>query len=294
MIRSMTGFGQANRSSHGFRMQIDIKSVNHRYSEIQVRMPREWATLEDPLKKTIQQQLKRGRVDVFVQLEPETAGGKSVEVDWALVEGYRQAAEQIGERLALTDKLSLKELLSLPDVIRFKEQTHVPLEIMERELIACASDALEQLILMRQKEGEHLRNDLEERLHTLQTIHGTLRRYAPQVAEDYRIKLKQRMEELLEGSAILDDHRLAMEAAVFADRSNIDEELTRLESHFDQFRQMLSADEPIGRKLDFLLQEMNREINTIGSKANHGIMAGQVVEMKAELEKIREQAQNIE
>jgi uncharacterized protein (TIGR00255 family) len=294
MIRSMTGFGQASRSSHGFRIQVDLKSVNHRYCEIQVRMPREWAMLEDPLKKVVQQQLKRGRIEAFVLIEPETTGGKSVEVDWTLVEGYRQAAEQIGARLELSDRLSLKELLSLPDVIRFKEQSLVSMEVMESELLACVTDALQQLVQMRLKEGLHLRQDLDERLQLLKSMHDALRTYAPQVAEDYRIKLRQRMEELLGSLSVVDDHRLAMEAAIFADRSNIDEELTRLISHFDQFRQMLNSQEPIGRKLDFLLQEMNREVNTIGSKANHGLMAGQVVEMKAELEKIREQAQNIE
>lgn len=294
MIRSMTGFGQASRSSYGFRIQIDLKSVNHRYCEIMVRMPREWMALEDPLKKAIQQHVRRGRIDVFVQIEPETAAGKSIEVDWGLIGGYRQASEQIRDRLGLPDSLTLQQLLALPDVIRFKDDAPVSMEVMETELIACAHEALDQLVQMRVKEGLHLQTDLAGRLRTLEAIHGQLRAYAPQAVEEYRTKLRLRMDELLSDSPGIDDDRLAMEAAIFADRSNIDEELTRLASHFVQFGQLLNEKEPVGRKQDFLLQEMNREANTIGSKANYAAMAGLVVELKAELEKIREQAQNIE
>lgn len=293
MIRSMTGFGQSGRMAAGYRMQVDVKSVNHRYSEIVVRMPREWLFLEESVKKRVQKEVKRGRVDVFISMEREGESGRSVELDGDLARGYLEAASRLKQEFGFQEELTLRDLLQIPDVVRFRENRLPDKDQAEAELLGCVDEAVSHLAAMRTAEGEHLRNDLDKRMELLQEYHSGLKRLAPAVAADYLAKLKTRLKELLE-QVPLDENRLAMEAAVFADRSNIDEELTRLESHFSQFAGMMLAEEPSGRKLDFLIQEMNREVNTVGSKANASDLTALVVDMKAELEKIREQVQNIE
>lgn len=293
MIRSMTGFGQSGRTAAGYRMQVDVKSVNHRYTETMIRMPREWMALEDAIKKRVQKEVKRGRVDVFVTMEREGQSGKSVELDWELAQGYLEAARQMKERLGFQEELTLRDLLQIPDVIRFREQAEEAKDQAEEALLFCVEDAMVQLAAMREAEGSHLRKDLDKRLCLLKDLHLRVQDVAPRVVEEYKEKLSLRIKELL-GQVPLDENRLLMEAAVFADRSSIAEELTRLESHFSQFAKLLQSEEPAGRKLDFLIQEMNREVNTIGSKANQAELSAIVVEMKAELEKIREQVQNIE
>lgn len=295
MIRSMTGFGQASRMVAGYRVQIDMKSVNHRYSEVVVRLPREWLALEEPLKKTVQQTIKRGRVDVFVAIERETARGKTVRVDWELVEGIRQAAEQLAARLQLKDSLGIHHILQIPDVVSFADQQLEADETIVKQFQECAEEAALRLTAMREAEGRHLREDIWQRIDVLEAERAEMKRLAPLVTEEYAQKLRQRIQSLLSAqSAPVDEQRLAMEVAVFADRASIDEELTRLDSHFRQCRLLLDSGEPAGRKLDFLVQEMNREVNTIGSKANHVELTNRVVLMKAELEKIREQVQNVE
>jgi len=293
MIRSMTGFGQSGLTAAGFRIQADLKSVNHRYTEIMVRMPREWLYLEDSVKKLIQKEVKRGRVDVFLTIEKEGDSGKTVELDWELAEGYRKAALQLQERLGLSDSLTLKDLLQIPELIRFRDGKEEDKTQVEEALHACIGEAVSHLVSMRIAEGTHLQGDLTQRITAMREFHSMVKAEAPKVTLEYRDKLNARLKELL-GSVPADENRVALEVALFADRSNIDEELTRLESHFAQFDKLLAADEPSGRKLDFLLQEMNREVNTIGSKANRAELSNLVVEMKAELEKIREQVQNIE
>jgi len=296
MIHSMTGFGSASRSVEGYRLTVDMKSVNHRYCEIAVRMPREWLAQEDSLKKRVQRLVKRGRVDVFVQIEPDSASGRVVDVDWALADGIWQAGSLLRERFGMRDDdpLSLRDFLAVPGLIRLSEASPPSQEWMGEELLECADEALQKLIGMRQTEGRHLQADLSAKLEVLRRIRSEIAMLAPQVTDSYRVKLRGRIEELLTDASVLDEQRLAMEVALFADRANVDEELTRLASHLAQFGELLNEREPVGRKLDFLVQEMNREANTIGSKANHAEMAALVVELKAELEKIREQAQNIE
>lgn len=293
MVRSMTGFGQSVRTAPGYRLQADLKSVNHRYSEVMVRMPREWIYLEDAVKKLILSEIKRGRVDVFIAMERQGQSGKTIEPDWQLAEAYAEAARQIKERYGFADGLTLKDFLQIPDVIQVREGETADKEQVEQELFACVKEAVSNLAAMREAEGAHLREDLDKRLAVLRKHHEYMVRTAPLVVEEYRTKLHARIQELL-GTVPVDESRLAMEVAVFADRSSIEEELTRLDSHFSQFGRLLQSEEPAGRKLDFLIQEMNREVNTIGSKANRAELANTVVELKAELEKIREQVQNIE
>jgi uncharacterized protein (TIGR00255 family) len=294
MLPSMTGFGQASRSFAGYKVFIDVKSVNHRYCEVAIRMPKEWACYEDSLKKMVQQSIKRGRVDMFMSVERESSSSKTISVDWALVEGYREAADQMKARFGLTEALSLIDLLRLPDLVHFKEERQAPSDEVEQELCVCLQEALSGLMLMRQREGDFLLQDITERLEELVRLHAQLQTFAPMVVKEYAIKLSGRIKELLQGQGSIDENRLAAEIALFADRSNVDEELTRLQSHFGQFKQLLGSLEPVGRKLDFLIQEMNREVNTIGSKANHSELSTRVIDMKAELEKMREQIQNIE
>jgi uncharacterized protein (TIGR00255 family) len=290
----MTGYGQAALEVGGLQIQIEAKSVNHRYCEVMIRMPREWLRYEEAVKKSIQQQVKRGRVDVFITMELSTAGQPVVEVNWPLIDSYLQAAEQVNARTGRDEILPLAQLLQLPDVMIQRNHSDVREEDVEQALMQCAEEAAKHLLTMRKREGEHLADDIRSRLLALQQFQGQLAAIAPGVADEYREKLRLRMKELLAEEHVIDDQRIAMEVAVFADRSNVDEELTRLTSHFAQGFELLQAEETVGRKLDFLVQEMNREVNTIGSKANHSAILKIVVEMKAELEKIREQVQNIE
>ncbi|WP_159887074.1 YicC/YloC family endoribonuclease [Paenibacillus puerhi] len=293
MVTSMTGYGQAERSVAGFRLQVDLKSVNHRYCEVAVRLPREFVRYENTVKQAVQQHVKRGRVDVFVTVERDRGEAPALEVDWALAESYTQAADALRARLALSGGLTIHDLLSLPGLVTFRDKPDVADEALEAELAACALEAAARLAAMRQREGSYLREDLSQRLQLLEQLRLQAHRLAPQIVQEYAAKLKLRIQEML-GQPEPDEGRLAMEVALMADRASIDEELTRLSSHVGQLGRMLEDSEPVGRKLDFLVQEMNREVNTIGSKANHAALAGIVVDMKAELEKMREQIQNIE
>ncbi|MDF2671713.1 MAG: hypothetical protein K0R67_4019 [Paenibacillus sp.] len=302
MIRSMTGFGQAEGTTYVFRIQVELRTVNNRYCEIAVRMPREWLVWEDRVKRTIQPFIKRGRVEVNITCERIHAAARDVEVDWPLVEGYRDAAEQIKARLQLSqsDVLTLRDLLQLPDLIVLRERhSEEHTEELGLVLLNIVREATDRLVSMREAEGNHLSRDISERLDAMERMHRNVQLAAPMLAEEYRLKLKQRIEDLLDErsssiSGLQDENRIAMEVSLLAERSDIQEELTRLNSHFAQCRLLLLTDEPIGRKLDFYIQEMNREVNTIGSKAGKIDIINQVVELKAELEKMREQVQNVE
>jgi uncharacterized protein (TIGR00255 family) len=294
LIASMTGFGQANRSFAGYKVFIEIKSVNHRYFEVSIRMPKEWARYEDSLKKSLQQTLKRGRVEVYITAEREAGMAQAISVNWPLADGYMDAVEQIRVRYGFTERLSLTDILQLPELIHFSEERSELDATFEQELLSGFEEAIQELSRMRQVEGSFLKQDLTERLEKLVLLLGDLQRYAPLAVKEYAGKLRTRIAELVQDQIQVDEQRLAAEIAIFADRSNVDEEITRLQSHFEQFGQLLGSAEPVGRKLDFLIQEMNREVNTIGSKANFTELTAKVIDMKAELEKMREQIQNIE
>ena len=295
MSHSMTGYGGAVRSYGGYVVQFEIKSVNHRYAEVVLRMPREWTCYEDGLRRLVQRHIKRGRIDVYISKERDESGTLPYVLNRPVVEAYLKAAGELAKHYGVDAKLSAKDLLSLPDVLTTPEEAAPAGSAdpgWEQVLTEGLEEALIGLLGMREREGKHLAADLGARLQRLEAIHGELVRLAPEVVKEYRTRLKNRLTELLDGN--YGEQRFAMEVAVFADRSNIDEELIRLKSHFEQCRSLLQAYEPVGRKLDFLIQEMNRETNTIGSKANHLALVNLVVEMKAELEKIREQAANLE
>lgn len=298
MSFSMTGYGQSAVQFGGYKVQIEVKSVNHRYCEIVMRIPREWGQMEDSLKRLIQDAIKRGRIDVFMNKEQDTGQVPSLKLNHANVQSYLQAGQELTERYGMNGTLDINQLLALPGVMT----TDQPSELADEEgqaqwqqiLGQGLQEALQNLLEMRAREGIHLANDLRERLNLLEQHYRKMCELAPTVVEEHRVRLIQRLSELQDGSYHWDDSRISMEIAVFADRSNIDEELTRLNSHFQQCRLLLESNDAIGRRLDFLIQEMNREVNTIGSKANHLALTNHVVEMKAELEKVREQAANLE
>lgn len=294
MIRSMTGFGQAQVAVADWIIHADVKSVNHRYCEVSIRMPKEWLMYEEALRKLVVEQTRRGRVDVFITVERQSSGQKTIDIDWSLADRYMQLGQLGKERYGFGESLSLFQLLQLPELISIREADVEPDDRLEEALLGCVGEALIGLLTMRGTEGGFLARDLQERLANLATLRADLLRFAPQVTAEYAVKLKQRIQELIGSDTVVDEAKLATEIALFADRSNIDEELTRLSSHFEQFAALLQTSEPVGRKLDFLIQEMNREVNTIGSKANHAEIAAKVIDMKAELEKMREQIQNIE
>lgn len=293
MIRSMTGFGQAQRIENGYSVRIEIKTVNHRYSETAIRLPRELLPLEETLKQEVKRVVRRGRTDASITVDREAGRASGFQVNWAAADRYLAAAEEIGKRYGLQSAISVQELLAVPDILISGEAIEMDGEILQAIVLDGFREAADGLLAMRETEGRHLFRDLEERLGALQSYRDELAVRAPEIVHAYRERLAERLRELLE-NVPLDDRRVAMEAAIYAERCNVDEELTRLTSHFGQFAELLRSEEPSGRKLDFLIQEINREVNTIGSKTGDAGMAAIVVEMKAELEKIREQVQNIE
>jgi uncharacterized protein (TIGR00255 family) len=294
LLRSMTGFGQARCSLLGQQVQIDIRSVNHRYGEIAVRLPRAWTQYEDLLKKAIMQSVQRGKVDVTVEVAPGSGTGKAARLDWALLDGYRDAVRQIADRYGLPAVVSVQELLAVPGAVAFVEPEQENEPLIGEGLRQCAEQAAARLMEMRETEGRQLQADIGSRIANVEAVFAEMTVQAPHVVAEYRSKLMQRLADLSSVRESVDDMRLATEIALFADKCNIDEELARLRSHLLQLNAMLEQDEPVGRKMDFMLQEMNREANTIGSKANQARLAALAIDMKAELEKLREQVQNIE
>ena len=291
-MKSMTGYGKGTASLDGRELTVELKSVNHRFLDISMRLPRVLACIEDVLRKTIEARLNRGHVDVFVNYRNTRSDAKSVRVDDALLSAYVAAAKAANASLFLTDDLTLSNVLRLPDATEI-----VPADEDNEALIALAQEAtdlaLDGLIEARSAEGERLKAALTAGIDALAGFREEIFTRAPLVVEDYRDKLNKRIESVLFDTEI-DRARLATEVALFADRCCIDEELVRLKSHIAQFRTYLEADKPIGKDMDFLVQEMNRECNTIGSKANDVTITKAVLASKAEVEKLREQVQNVE
>lgn len=294
---SMTGYGQSSLQFGGYKIMFEVKSVNHRYCEVVLRMPRDWTGYEDVLRRKVQQHIKRGRIDVTINREYDEATSGPV-LNHSAVMTYLKAADQLKNEYGLSGELTVLDILSIPGIMESKDESAGAVfetvedysEMLETGLEQC----LQSLLEMRAREGSFLVADIEQRLNHLEKMHAEMVELAPVVVIEYRDKLRHRLMELNDGTFAFDEHKFGMEIAIFADRCNIDEELTRLYSHFEQCRTLLKGKDPVGRKLDFLIQEMNRETNTIGSKCNHLTLVGLVLDMKAELEKIREQAANIE
>jgi uncharacterized protein (TIGR00255 family) len=292
MIKSMTGYGKGEAAYVGGRIIVEVRCVNHRYGEVTVKLPRALMQFENEIKKRAAELLNRGKIDIFIQVEGGiTLGMPSANLP--LARGYYKAFSSIREALGLGEDISLALIASQRDVISVAAETEGPLEVIPAELTAALEDALRRVDEMRLFEGESLMNDFVKRRETLRQLIAQVSARAPSVVSEYAARLKERIVQLCSESNVPEE-RLALEVAVLADKCDITEELVRLESHLRQFDETLERSEPVGRKLDFLLQEINREVNTIGSKANDAQIAASVVELKAELEKIREQVQNIE
>lgn len=292
MWQSMTGFGRAELEREGRKLTVELKSVNHRFSEVNVRFPRELSPLEERIKRLITSRLGRGRIDAFVTYSYQGEGLYQARVDKDLAVAYYNGMKDLAQAVGVPFTVGLTQLAGLPDVVKIERQAD-DLDKVWAMMEEALSVALDQLVIMRRHEGQRLAMDIEARLGTIGDLVRQVEDRAPLVVEDYQRRLRERIRELL-GTVQVDEARLLTEVALFADRSAITEELVRLHSHQDQFACSLNSEETVGRKLDFLLQEMNREVNTIGSKANDLVIGGLVVELKAELEKIREQIQNIE
>lgn len=291
-MKSMTGYGKGVAARDGRELVIELKSVNHRFLDIGIRVPRMLGCTEDTIRKVLNTRLSRGHVDVFISYRNTREDAKSVRIDTQLLTAYVTAARQAPAHLGLEDDLTLANVLRLPDVceiVAADEDTDALIALAD-EATNAAVDALET---MREAEGERLKTALQAGVDAMAAYRERILMRAPLVVEDYRKKLTERIESVLSDTEI-DRARLATEIALFADRACIDEELVRLQSHITQFRAYLEASEPIGRKMDFIIQEMNRECNTIGSKANDTELTNAVLLCKAEIEKLREQIQNVE
>ena len=292
MVKSMTGYGRGESDTQEKSFTVEIRSVNHRFCEVVVRMPKYYVALEDRVRKLIQEYISRGRLDVFVNVSDRGRGNKTIQVDKDLAMAYYNALEELGETIGIPGRPEIIDIARLPDVI-IAEDMQEDLDIIWPVLREAVEKAVGHIVEMRTTEGQRLREDLLKRTERLEEYTQTITERAPGVVIEYRDKLKTRLKEL-DAEVEIDENRLASELAVFADRSNISEELVRLRSHFQEMRTTLAVDEPVGRKLDFLVQELNREFNTIGSKANDTSISSVVIKAKSEVEKIREQVQNIE
>ncbi len=291
MIRSMTGYGKSEAAYERGRITVEIRSVNHRYGEISVRLPRNLICLENDAKKIVADRLKRGKIEVYVQHET-SLDNSPFAVNMSLAKAYYTAFNSLKDTLGLDDRVSLQLIATQKDVLAAHENSTLD-ESLPDALFAALRGSVENLDAMRLQEGETLLQDLRKRRETVGQVIGEVAKRAPLVVTDYEERLKERLDQICADRSI-DGERLAQEVAIMADRCDITEELVRLDSHLKQFDTALALSEPVGRKLDFLLQEMSREINTIGSKANDAQIAFYVVELKTEIEKIREQVQNIE
>ena len=290
-MQSMTGCGSGRAARDGWEVTADLKTVNHRFLDISLRLPRNLLFLEQPTREMLSEGLKRGHVDVYLTVRNSEGGAQSVQTDLFLARDYARAARMIAEAVGVSGDITGKELMGLEGVVTLTEA-----EMDQDKVTVLCAEALEEAIAgvrtMRAREGLHLKEDLKLHLDTASGLRNRIAERAPEVVTEYRTRLESRIAQL--GVSDADPQRLAQEVALMADRCAVDEELSRLESHLIQMTRYLDAEGEIGKKMDFLVQEMNREANTIGSKASDAAIAQLVVDLKSEIEKMREQIQNVE
>ena len=290
-MQSMTGCGNGKAVQNGWEVTAELKTVNHRFLDISLRLPRNLAFLEQATREALGRGLKRGHVEVYLNVRSISEGTRQVETDTALARGYAAAAEAISAATGIEGRLSVKDLMEMEGVVTLTEA-----EMDQDAVIRACGEALEEAVAqvnaMRAREGAHLKEDLEQHLEIAALLRKKILERAPAVVTEYKAKLENRISQM--GITAAEPQRLAQEVALMADRCAIDEELARLESHMTQMRRYLAAEGEIGKKMDFLIQEMNREANTIGSKASDAEIAQRVVDLKSEIEKMREQIQNVE
>ena len=292
MIRSMTGFGREHRIIDGKEYLVEIRSVNSRYYEFNAKLPRQYMFLEEKLKSLVKTKISRGKVEVSLSIYNISSNDTAVSINEGVVDNYIKVLRGAGEKFGLADDLSVSTIFRMTDAFNV-----VRAEADEEQIWAAvketAETALERFVAMRESEGEKMKEDILSKLANIEKMTEQVIEYAPETVTAYREKLYAKMQEILENKQI-DEQRILLEAGIYAEKIAVDEETVRLKSHFVQFRNMMNSDEPVGRKLDFLVQEINREINTTGSKAQDIRITKLVVDMKSEVEKIREQIQNIE
>ena len=292
MIKSMTGFGAGDAETADFKVHIEVKAVNQRFLETNYHMPYSMNMFENQLTKKIKEYASRGKLDINIRFQDLRDKAVTVKVDKGLVAAYGQALQEISSQLELSAPVTAAQIARYPDVLKLNEE-NADLEAAQPVLMQAMEQALESFVAMREAEGQNIQRDLLARIGTLENFVGELEKLAPEIVAAYRQRLENLLREYLAKEDI-EESRIIQEVALFTDKVNYTEETVRLRSHFDQFRQIITAGEPVGRKLDFLIQEMNREINTVASKANSAGAAQFVVDVKSEIEKIREQIQNIE
>ena len=294
MIKSMTGFGRSEYSDGKRNITVEIKSVNHRYCDVSVKMPRRYGFVEDKVKSAVKSKLRRGKIDVSIMVENITENDINIKLNEPIARQYYENLKALQDSFELCGEISLKLLATMPDVMKAIPDVEDE-EEMTKAILIPVEEAASNLEKMRQVEGEKLAEDLLVKKDNVKARLDKIEERAPSVVADYTVRLRERIAELLEGNADVPEERILTEAAIFADKCSIDEEITRLNSHLMQLDKIVkSADEGEGKKLDFLVQEMNREANTIGSKANDITITNYMLEIKSEIEKIREQVQNIE
>lgn len=294
MIKSMTGFGRCQAVVNGREITVEIKSVNHRYFEFSCRTPRSYGFLDDKLKSYVNSRVSRGKIDVFVSIGASDEIPAEVTVNHQLVSGYLNAFKELSDTYGITNDASVVAVTRFPDVLT----VHKPIEDEEQittDVLQVAQTAMDSFVAMREAEGEKMKDDILSRANTIISIVNEIEKRSPQTVSEYESRLLERIKQTLaENDIKLDEQRVLTEVAIFADKVAVAEETVRLKSHFEQLSEFLEYTEPVGRKIDFIIQEMNREANTIGSKVQDAVLAHKVVDIKSEIEKIREQVQNIE
>lgn len=291
MMKSMTGFGRGTYEKEGRNYSIDIKSVNHKYSDISIRMPKFLNPFEDKIRKRMAECISRGKIDVFVNLEDNSQTGNRFHFNIELAKEYVNGLKELAQETGVPYEVNIMNVAQMPEILKIEEQEKE--DLIVQELMIALEEALQNFLQMRACEGQKLVEDIQKRMKVVQQKVLEIEKYAGKVVPEYRQKLEARIKELLD-TTVVDENRLAQEIVIFSDKSSIEEELTRLKSHIAQVEQLMKQSSPIGKKFDFLIQEMNREINTIGSKANCLEITDDVIDVKTELENIREQVQNIE
>lgn len=292
MIKSMTGYGAAKGSCGAIEISVELKSVNNRYLDCNFRLPRIYVSMEELLKAAVTRSISRGKVDVYINIDTTKAEAVTINLNKPLADAYVDILRRISQDYGLGEPFTAVDLLKLPDVIQI-EKNETDTSVLSAAVLAVLEEALVRFNEMRVKEGCSLAADVSERLNEIERLTKRTEQISPKTVAEYTSRLESKMAEVLQGRNI-EESRILAEAAIFADKVAINEETVRLRSHITQLRTMLESKEPVGRKLDFLIQELNREANTIGSKGNDAEMARIVIDLKAEIEKIREQAQNIE
>lgn len=292
MVMSMTGFGRCETEVNGRQITVEMKSVNHRYFEFTCRTTRGYSFLEDKLKKYVAQKVARGKVDMYVSITEAEDSEVQVSINKPLASGYVNTIHSLASEYNIPDDLSVSVLSRYSDIFQIHKEEQDEEQVFADVKVAL-DKALDSFLSMREAEGEKLKEDVLSRVDTIISIVSQIEERSPITVEEYRQKLTKRISDMLESSDI-DEQRILTEAAIFADKVAVDEETVRLRSHFEQMKTFFNSGVPIGRKLDFIVQEMNREANTIGSKVTDSILAHKVVDIKSEIEKIREQIQNIE